>query len=315
MINQDDERKIGNTLAHIVDSGLEKGRTKLVKVPVFADLVSYNLFGEFVTCDTYIKQDHGPMGDIAGELTRKSNKYLIVGEKGDDDDRRRPFAVNNDFTVDISFYSETQKILIDASYRWISPQKTTEVSNITHEFNLWKNNSLLSPIPKEAFRLNKEEIEYIGTKGIIISDFGKDCCSVSKNLPIYYESLDKNDLDQTFRDLSRKFPDDLWDEHLDCFLAALDAMRECARTENPAECLSHVCDYTGAMNAALAYTPNLNKWVTSLLDEYTYIFDEAASDAIGFLENREPVDEEIQNDVDAIMEELRKDALKELNGE
>ncbi len=77
MINQDDERKIGNTLAHIVDSGLEKGRTKLVKVPVFADLVSYNLFGEFVTCDTYIKQDHGPMGDIAGELTRKSNKYLI----------------------------------------------------------------------------------------------------------------------------------------------------------------------------------------------------------------------------------------------
>ncbi|MBQ1179417.1 MAG: hypothetical protein IIX51_02390 [Methanocorpusculum sp.] len=69
------------------------------------------------------------------------------------------------------------------------------------------------------------------------------------------------------------------------------------------------------MNAALAYTPNLNKWVTSLLDEYTYIFDEAASDAIGFLENREPVDEEIQNDVDAIMEELRKDALKELNGE
>jgi hypothetical protein len=69
------------------------------------------------------------------------------------------------------------------------------------------------------------------------------------------------------------------------------------------------------MNAALAYTPNLNKWVTSLLDEYTYIFDEAASDAIVFLENREPVDEEIQNDVDAIMEELRKDALKELNGE
>lgn len=315
MINPDDERKIGNTLAHIVDSGLEKGRTKLVKVPVFADIVSYNLFGEFVTCDTYIKQDHGPMGDIAGELTRKSNKYLIVGEKGDGDDRRRPFAVNDDFTIDISFYSETQKILIDASYRWVSPQYTDCVSDITHKLHLWTDYAMLSPIPKEAFRLNKKEIEYIGAKGIIISDFGKDCCSVSKNLPIYYESLDKNDLDQTFRDLSRKFPDDLWDEHLDCFLAALDAMRECACSENPVECLSHVCDYTGAMNAALAHTPNLNKWVTSLLDEYTYIFDEAASDAIGFLEDREPVSEEIQNAVDAIMEELRKDALKELNGE
>ena len=315
MINPDDERKIGNTLAHIVDSGLEKGRTKLVKVPVFADLVSYNLFGEFVTCDTYIKQDHGPMGDIAGELTRKSNKYLIVGDKGEEEDRRRPFAVNDDFTIDISFYSETQKILIDASYRWISPQKTTEVSNITHEFNLWKNYSLLSPIPKEAFRLNKEEIEYIGTKGIIISDFGKDCCSVSKNLPIYYESLDKNDLDQTFRDLSKKFPDDLWDEHLDCFLAALDAMRECARTENPAECLPYVCDYVGAMNAALAYTPNLNKWVTSILDEYTDIFDDAISDAIGFGEHLPPVSEDIKETLAEIMVQVKDDAIKRLNGE
>ena len=69
------------------------------------------------------------------------------------------------------------------------------------------------------------------------------------------------------------------------------------------------------MNAALAYTPNLNEWVTSILDEYTDIFDDAISDAIGFGEHLPPVSEDIKETLAEIMVQVKDDAIKRLNGE
>ena len=127
--------------------------------------------------------------------------------------------------------------------------------------------------------------------------------------------MEEEEIDSELLFLSRTFPKDIWDKYEDCFLASLDAIRETAISKDSAETLPAVCEHAKAMHLALAYTKDIDRWVEKRLKNFTDDFDKAASDAIGFLEDCEPVSEDIQKDVNEILENLKKDALRELNGE
>lgn len=269
---------IGNVLAYIVSSSENFGRIKLVKSVYFTDLVYYNLSGEFAIGDTYFVQQCGPMGYLAGELTKNTNEFIQI----------RPQTVqyeNNGYVsltpANLEGYSQSIQIAIEANKHWVESQSAKHVSKITHELEMWRSKSRMSIISENEFRLNRSDRGILAKSGILITDFGRNICSVTRNLPTCIKSLDSADLDDVFTHLIREFPVDLWAEYDDCFLACVDALREISETKGTETLLKRVCDLGGAMSIALAYTPTQNSWVAGILKEYAETFDSVASDICG----------------------------------
>lgn len=320
----EDRDVIGNLLAYLISENQWIGRTRLIKTPYIADLVYFNLCDEFITGDSYLIKRHGPMGLVAKELTEdiigdvQQCPYFNVSSSTYCGRTTYTFTLNNTNIFDISNISESERMAMDASLQWANKRYSVEeISDFTHEFKMWdkaKVNSKI-PIPKSEFSLDAEDIGVLKSGGILVTEFGRDACSLAKYLPRKYSEMETEEIDTELRFLSRTFPENIWDKYEDCFLSSLDAIRETAISKEAAETLPAVCEHAKAMHLALAYTKDIDWWVNKRLKHFTDDFDKAASDAIGFLEDREPVSADIQKDVDEILENLRKDALRELNGE
>ena len=313
----ENEERIGNLLVYLLEENAYIGRTRLVKSPYVADLVHYNLCDEFITGDSYLIKRYGPMGLVSKRLTETKNPYFEIRSPSNDGvPELRLFspklhsAMNN--------VSPSEKMALDASWRWTKTYgRVEELSTYLHTFKMWDKNRLNSPIPisRNEFSLESREIQKLEEGGILITSFGKYCCDAAKYLPKKYDEIEIKKLEEILRELSRTFPDELWEEHLDCFLAGLDAMRETARTKGGKSAFSRVCEEMKAVSVALAFTPKLNNWVTDALRDYTYNFEDAVSDAIGFGEHLPPVSEDIKEVLAEAMVKVRDDAIRQLNGE
>ncbi|MBE6069810.1 MAG: DUF4065 domain-containing protein [Clostridium lundense] len=315
---------IGNILAYLISEDKLIGRTRLIKTPYIADLVYFNLCDEFITGDSYLIKPHGPMGFIAKYLTEskygcnQQSPYFSIIPKSGATYSSYLFKLSEERVFDISKLSESEIMTLDASLQWANKRcSVDDISDFTHEFKMWDEKRVNSriPIPKSEFSLDAEDIGVLKSGGILVTEFGRDACNVAKHIPRKYMEMGEEEIDTELRFLSRTFPENIWDKYEDCFLSSLDAIRETAISKEAAETLPAVCEHAKAMHLALAYTKDIDWWVNKRLKHFTDDFDKAASDAIGFLEDREPVSEDIQKDVNEILENLKKDALRELNGE
>lgn len=300
---------IGNILAYVAGSSADFGRTKLVKTSFFADLVYYNLYGEFVTDDRYIVQQHGPMGRVAGELTmdNSGNGYIHVSEQSGDYLCKKCIPVVSNPSLE--GYSEPVKNSVEGSRLWIEPKSAAEVSEITHNLSIWDENRMFGEISKENFRLSPADCEYLKNNGIVIGDFGRKLCSVTNNLPDVINAVEYAEIDDALTQLTKMFPVDMWGEWDDCFLACADAVREVCRSEKSSPLLRKVCEYGGGMAVALAFAPNLDKWVTCVLDEYTVFFDKTSCDAAGAMGEINDLNDSAKDAVDSLMTKLRNNVL------
>lgn len=305
----DTKDTLGNILAYVAGSSAGFSRTKLVKTSFFADLVYYNLYGEFVTDDRYIVQQHGPMGRFAGELTIDSavKGYIHVSEQSGDYLCKKSVSMASNPSLE--GYSEPVKNSVEGSRRWIEPKSAAEVSEITRNLSIWDENRMFGEISKENFRLSPADCEYLGKNGIIIGNFGRKLCSVTNNLPKVISAVEYAEIDDALTQLTKMYPVDIWGEWDDCFLACADAVREVCRSEKSSPLLKKVCEYGGGMAVALAFAPNLDKWVTGVLDEYTVFFDKISCDAAGAVADINDLNDSTKDAVDSLMKGLKSDAL------
>lgn len=303
---------IGNILAYTADSSEKFGRIKLIKTLCIMDIVYYNLFGKIISGDTYLIYEHGPYGMIAGQLTKYNddNPYIKVYPQTEEYTNRRCRSLIDNPSIDK--YPEPFKNAIDGSRLLIESKSANEISTMTHKLSIWKGKELKSRINEADFELNGGDIITLRENGIIINDFEKECCKITTGLPSLLNSLEYKDIDSALCSLTKKYPTDIWSDWDDCFLAFADAVREVFLAEDGTAypLLLKTCEYGSGMAAALAFTPNLNDWVTEKLNRYTEIFDKTADDAIGA---GEEINSETRDAVNSLMDRLSSRAgMKEV---
>ena len=285
------------------------GRTRLVKTPFLADLLYYNLSGEFITGDTYIVRESGPVGKVAGELTKNTNAYLSEITKVRGGYERRYYIPIN--TPDCSFYSSSKMMMLNASRIWTRRQPSTDDrSDLSHCLRMWDRNKLGHIIPENEFVLTHNERNMLEKDGgIIINNFGQDFCHFSNHLiaePTYFES---NNLEKEIISYTRDFPMDVWGDYEDCFLASLDALRETVRAKLP-DSTSNVADTIKSMTAVLAFSSSMADWVVEKTNYLTALFDDISMDAAKAGDMPNTI---YGSALDSILEKMRENALNSLH--
>ena len=147
-----------NALIYAIEEYPQIGRTKLMKFVFFVDLFRYNQTGDTLLEDEYIHLPNGPVPDIGYSYTDNSNAYLKVTQEQFDPERCI-YHYTPRKKSDISLFSEDDIKLFDVVIETLKRHNATLVSDLTHNFRLWKEARNSDIITKDRLRLDDYEYD------------------------------------------------------------------------------------------------------------------------------------------------------------
>ncbi len=184
------KQKLINALLYAVEHDRRIGRTKLLKFIFFVDLIYYNQRGTTLCGTTYIRMPKGPAEAAAFELTSESNAYFDVkapttkaypGRRTSGGRRLRrsyePYVYRPKVHADLSLFTPYERVLLRTVLQWMKFQKADRISDVTHQFRLWKEFSDGEEIPLERFQLNPNELAYLEYCGLHADGFERTFCT------------------------------------------------------------------------------------------------------------------------------------------
>ena len=149
------------------------GAVKLNKILYYSDFTAYLRCGKPITGETYVKRQRGPAPKriLVAQNELVSEGKLIVRDKPYFPDTKREFIVKEQ--PNISGFSAEEISLIDYMVEAINQSFTaTEISNITHDDDVWEILELGDEIPYHAKfashtgEIDETDIEWARENGI-----------------------------------------------------------------------------------------------------------------------------------------------------
>jgi len=248
------KQKLINALLYAVEHDNRIGRTKLLKFIFFVDLIYFNQRGMTLCGATYIRMPKGPAEATAFQLTSESNAYLDVtapatgarmGRRAPVGfPRRKPYApyrYQPRVKADLTVFTPYERVLLRSVLQWMRSQRTDRISDITHQFRLWKEFSDGEEIPLERFRLSPGELAHLGCSGLHADGFERTVCTGV--LPLSSEVADALHplkaeriaaVEETLDGFIAAYPLPALDIFYDAYLACDDAYRSTLR-HNPVD--------------------------------------------------------------------------------
>lgn len=155
----------------------EINRTKLMKYIFFIDLFTYNKTGETLLEDCYLRLPNGPVPKFGFEYTKpmdadrvEKNEFTMVRVRNTKypDYYHYQFKLKSGIVADTTFFKEGEKDLLNLTLETVMSRKTTDLSQLTHTYPLWKNYDDGTNIDLKDFKLDDEredELErFLNTK-------------------------------------------------------------------------------------------------------------------------------------------------------
>ncbi len=184
------KKKLINALLYAVERGGRIGRTKLLKFIFFVDLIYYNQRGATLCGTTYIRMPKGPAEAAAFQLTFEPSAYLDVkaptakaypGRRTSGSRFRgrsyESYTYYPRVQADLSLFTPYERVLLWTVLQWMKLKSADHISDITHQFRLWKEFSDGEEIPLERFRLNSSELAYLERCGLHADGFERTFCT------------------------------------------------------------------------------------------------------------------------------------------
>jgi len=184
------KKKLINALLYAVERGGRIGRTKLLKFIFFVDLIYYNQRGATLCGTTYIRMPKGPAEAAAFQLTFEPSAYLDVkaptakaypGRRTSGSRSRgrsyESYTYYPRVQADLSLFTPYERVLLWTVLQWMKLKSADHISDITHQFRLWKEFSDGEEIPLERFRLNSSELAYLERCGLHADGFERTFCT------------------------------------------------------------------------------------------------------------------------------------------
>lgn len=184
------KKKLINALLYAVERGGRIGRTKLLKFIFFVDLIYYNQRGATLCGMTYIRMPKGPAEAAAFQLTFEPSAYLDVkaptakaypGRRTSGSRSRgrsyESYTYYPRVQADLSLFTPYERVLLWTVLQWMKLKSADHISDITHQFRLWKEFSDGEEIPLERFRLNSSELAYLERCGLHADGFERTFCT------------------------------------------------------------------------------------------------------------------------------------------
>ena len=184
------KKKLINALLYAVERGGRIGRTKLLKFIFFVDLIYYNQRGATLCGTTYIRMPKGPAEAAAFQLTFEPSAYLDVkaptakaypGRRTSGSRSRgrsyESYTYYPRVQADFSLFTAYERVLLWPVLQWMKLKSADHISDITHQFRLWKEFSDGEEIPLERFRLNSSELAYLERCGLHADGFERTFCT------------------------------------------------------------------------------------------------------------------------------------------
>lgn len=184
------KKKLINALLYAVERGGRIGRTKLLKFIFFVDLIYYNQRGATLCGTTYIRMPKGPAEAAAFQLTFEPSAYLDVkaptakaypGRRTSGSRSRgrsyESYTYYPRVQADLSLFTPYERVLLWTILQWMKLKSADHISDITHQFRLWKEFSDGEEIPLERFRLNSSELAYLERCGLHADGFERTFCT------------------------------------------------------------------------------------------------------------------------------------------
>lgn len=162
-----DEEKFKNLVLYICNKcePKELGSTKLNKVLLYSDMLSYLYRENPITGEVYVKRQFGPVPkhilQILNEL-EQSGLIVIRNDVYHGYDKRDYIPTKK---PDLSMFTGEDISLVDAVIEWVCKQTAKEVSEASHN-RIWELAEIGEEIPYEAFlaseigEIDKEDIEW-----------------------------------------------------------------------------------------------------------------------------------------------------------
>jgi len=183
------KQKLINALLYAVECDKRIGRTKLLKYIFFADLIYYNQRGTTLCGTTYIRMPKGPAEAAAFQLTFESSAYMDVkapaakaypkrrASGGRSRRGYKSYAYHPRVQADLSLFTPYEQVLLGTVLQWMKCKKADHISDITHQFRLWKEFSDGEEIPLDRFCLNSGELAYLERCGLHADGFERTFCT------------------------------------------------------------------------------------------------------------------------------------------
>ncbi|WP_301663109.1 type II toxin-antitoxin system antitoxin SocA domain-containing protein [Methanoculleus frigidifontis] len=179
-----------NALLYAVERDNRIGRTKLLKFIFLVDLIYYNQRGTTLCGTTYIRMPQGPAEAAAFQLTSVSSAYfdVMTPTKRAHPGRRtagsrsrgkasESYGYHPRMQADLSLFTPYERLLLSTVLQWVRARRADRISDITHQFRLWKEFSDGEEIPLEHFRLRSDEIAYLERSGLHADGFERTFCT------------------------------------------------------------------------------------------------------------------------------------------
>jgi len=184
------KQKLINALLYAVEHDGRIGRTKLLKFIFFVDLIYYNQRGTTLCGTTYIRMPKGPAEAAAFQLTFEPSAYLDVkaptakaypGRRTSGSRSRsrsyESYSYYPKVQADLSLFTLYERVLLWTVLQWMKVKRADRISDITHQFRLWKEFSDGEEIPLERFQLNSSELAYLERCGLHADGFERTFCT------------------------------------------------------------------------------------------------------------------------------------------
>jgi len=154
------QRKQINAMLYAIEKYPSIGRTKLMKFIFFIDLIFYNESGDTILEDEYERVTYGPVPATGFFLTKYDTGLFKIEEiQLDLVKKMKNFHTNQKCNVDL--FNRSERLLFDRILRVLKIYKAEDISNLTHEFDLWKDFTDGDRIPKEKLKLDEFDYEEI----------------------------------------------------------------------------------------------------------------------------------------------------------
>jgi hypothetical protein len=168
------EEKQINALLYAINNYPSIGRVKLMKFVFFVDLLNYNRTGDTLLEDEYLRLPNGPVPNIGFSYSDKSNADFSVEIQMLDAEsimyQYKPKKAPN-----LTMFNDSEVDLFDAVLRLLKRHNTPQISDITHQWDLWIAVPNGGIIAKESLKL--EEYEFNTLESMLALSEAEYCAS------------------------------------------------------------------------------------------------------------------------------------------
>lgn len=171
-----DVKKIANAIIYFIDNNVQSlGSTKLMKLCFYADKYHLEEYGKPIFNHSYTKLPRGPVPTWLYSIVRTSisgnydydfqeevnvfNEYIGIQEVSYNKYPQVIFTKKQEFNN--KFFSKTQLKILDRVIEEFRTITATEISELSHTTNAWKNVEMNEQISYESMVDDEETSQYV----------------------------------------------------------------------------------------------------------------------------------------------------------